>query len=184
PLLVDEVETPEEGEQYIRKGKADGTTEWAPLEVDAVPDVPTPNIALAMVRKDGEWKQGAPIVIANDVDKHYVLKGKASWVETDVFKDAASDGKSYARKDGAWAAVVPETTNDDKLYARKTTVAGGSSWVEVPAAIIASDAPDAKNYTRSNGEWKELVTIPEPGIDATKVWGRQTTAAGTSAWVE
>ena len=69
-----------------------------------------------------------------------------------IMPDAASDGKSYGRKNAAWTAVTAEAPVDGKAYSRKD-----GAWNAFPANIIVSDAVPSGTFL--NGQmWYESDT--------------------------
>ena len=93
-----------------------------------------------------------------------------------VLPDAPSDGKQYARQDGAWTHVEPGISDapaDGTQYARQN-----GAWTVVTEGITDSPS-DGKTYGRNNGAW----TPVEEGIPDAPSDGKQYSRKD-GVWVE
>ena len=156
-------DAPSDGKQYARQDGA-----WAVVE-KGILDAPIDGVQYA--RQNGEWTQVEMGLDWNTIKQKlagdgvesikFIMAGEeiiltASEVKTlinqTVLPDAPSDGKQYARQDGAWTHVEPgisDAPSDGTQYARQD-----GAWTHVEPGI--SDAPsDGKQYSRKDGVWVE-----------------------------
>ena len=141
-------DAPIDGVQYARQ---DG--EWTPVESGIDWDTIKQKLAEDGVESIKFTMAGEEVILTAEEVKNLLNQT--------VLPDAPSDGKQYARQDGAWTQVesvepgIPDAPSDGKQYARQD-----GSWTVVTEGIL--DAPiDGVQYARQNGEW----TPVDSGID-------------------
>lgn len=149
---IDVTEAPNDGQQYVRQGKA-----WTQM-----PEVEFSNIAIVDTEADMLALTPLGIMLCVRTDENnrvYVFPiddgaGGDIWKAIDGLEDAPADGKQYARKDGTWAevaagAITADAPSDGKDYVRKN-----AAWAE---ASYLPDAPaDGKQYARKDNAWAEV----------------------------
>ena len=180
PVKEGITDSPSDGKQYARQDGA-----WAVVE-KGILDAPIDGVQYA--RQNGEWTQVEMGLDWNTIKQKlagdgvesikFIMAGEeiiltASEVKTllnqTVLPDAPSDGKQYARQDGAWTHIEPGITDapsDGTQYARQN-----GAWTPVESVEPGiSDAPsDSKTYGRNNGAW----TPVEEGITDSPSDGKQ-----------
>ena len=174
-------DSPSDGNQYARQNGA-----WAVVE-KGILDAPIDGVQYA--RQNGEW---TPVEIGLDwntikqklagdgVESIKFIMGAeeiiltASEVKTlinqTVLPDAPSDGKQYARQDGAWTVVtegITDSPSDGKQYARQD---GAWTPIESVEPGIPEAPLDGLQYARQNAAWVEVSKVKTTNNTMLQFW--------------